>query len=549
MRVTLAQLNPIVGDIEYNLKRLREAVESACRQHSDLLVLPELFLTGYPPRDLLERPWFIEQVEDGIKQVLEISAASPELGIILGVPTHSELNTGKGLYNSALFITGGQIRSVQHKSLLPIYDVFDEARYFDPAQNLSLIEFKGEKIGLSICEDAWNDPVLWPRRRMYDFDPISVLAQMGATLLVNISASPFHTGKEEIRHRLIRGHAERHRLPFLYVNQIGGNDELIFDGRSMVFDRDGRCTMVFPGFEEYTSTIDTAWSEQPEVYHPEEHVATVCNALILGLRDYVRKCGFSKVVLGLSGGIDSALTCYLAAAALGVKNVLGISMPSPFSSSGSVDDSRQLATNLGVEFKVISISKVYEGYLQALQSDFKDLPFSLAEENIQARVRGNILMAFSNKFGYLVLSTGNKSEMSVGYCTLYGDMCGGLSVLADVPKTLVYELSHYINRETELIPQAIIDKVPSAELRPDQTDQDSLPPYDVLDQILYQYIEENLSPSEIIAAGSDPAIVDWLVRAIDNNEYKRKQAPPGLRVTTKAFGAGRRMPIAAHIHI
>jgi NAD+ synthase (glutamine-hydrolysing) len=545
MKITLAQLNPVVGDLSGNLNKLANALSQASQDSSDLLVLPELFLVGYPPKDLLERRWFIQRVKETIDKSVRMSKDYPETGILFGAPLPTGKEIGKGLYNSALLVHQGKIVSVHHKSLLPTYDVFDETRYFDPASELSIISFKGEKLGISICEDAWNDPKLWPRGRFYARDPISELASKGASLFINISASPFEIGKEEIRYRLIRSHAQRHKTPFVFVNQIGGNDELIFDGRSLCVDKNGEPITVFPAWTEKVETIDTKRSGTPSLYEPQEKIESVHDALILGIRDYMRKCGFSQAVIGLSGGIDSALVCCLAKEALGGKNVMGISMPSPFSSEGSVEDSKKLAEKIGIQFKVIPISSIYDSYLKILEEYFKGKEFDVTEENVQARIRGNILMAFSNKFGYLVLSTGNKSELAVGYCTLYGDMSGGLSVLSDVPKTLVYELANYINRQSEIIPQKIIQKAPSAELKLNQVDQDTLPPYPMLDKILHHYIEEENSPEEIIGMGFDPETVKWVVRTVERNEYKRSQAAPGLKVTSKAFGVGRRMPIAA----
>jgi len=544
MKITIAQLNPTVGDIEGNLAKVRDALSECSKDKPDLVVFPELFLVGYPPKDLLERPWFIEKALKVVEELIQLSMSYPDTGILLGVPMTSE-GMGKGLYNSALLIYQGKKLSAQHKSLLPTYDVFDEARYFDAAPEVHTVSFKGETLGISVCEDAWNEPEFWPKRRIYGFDPIEELANQGATVFINISASPFSAGKEETRFRLISNHARKHKVPFVYVNQVGGNDELIFDGRSMFVDRDGQPVAVCPSFQEYLQTVDTGTTGTPGLYTPQDKIESIYEALVLGIRDYLKKTGFSKAVIGLSGGIDSALTCCLAAEALGRENVLGISMPSPFSSPGSIEDSRKLAENLGVEFKVIPISGIYQSYLDTLAEPFAGREADVTEENIQARIRGNIVMAFSNKFGSIVLTTGNKSELAVGYCTLYGDMSGGLSVLADVPKTMVYELARYINRETEVIPNETIEKPPSAELRPDQLDQDTLPPYPVLDDILYYYIEEGYSADKIISLGFASETVQWVIRAVNNNEYKRKQAAPGLRVTTKAFGVGRRMPIAA----
>ncbi len=545
MRVTIAQLNPTVGDISGNVAKIVRTLSECAPYLPDLVIFTELFLVGYPPKDLLERSWFIARAQEAVDELRRVSKGYPGTGILLGAPLPTAQANGKGLYNAALLLYQGEILARQAKSLLPTYDVFDEARYFDPAPEVQAVSFKGERLGIHVCEDAWTDPTLWARRPPYTFDPVQALAKQGATLFINISASPFNVGKEAVRFGLIREHARRHGIPFVYVNQIGGNDDLLFDGRSMCLDRRGEPLATLQPFSEQVQTIE---SDQPGIagsYVPQEEIASVHDALVMGLRDYMCKTGFSRAVIGLSGGIDSAVTCCLAVKALGQENVLGITMPSPYSSTGSIEDSRQLARNLGIEFRVIPISGIYQAYLDTLKEHFAGRPPNEAEENIQARIRGNILMAMSNKFGYLVLSTGNKSELAVGYCTLYGDMSGGLAVISDVPKTMIYELALYINREIEVIPCASITKPPSAELKPNQVDQDTLPPYPVLDQILHHYVEEGHSVQEIVARGFDPDIVKWVARAVDRNEYKRKQAAPGLKVTTKAFGVGRRMPIAA----
>lgn len=546
MRVTLAQINPTIGDIEGNLLKINNVLETSTRVNSDLVVFPELSLVGYPPRDLLERSWFIAKSKQAIDKLANISTYYPNTGILVGAPTTND-EIGKGLYNSALLIYRGKIIISQSKSLLPTYDVFDEARYFDSAKEIQVIHFKDRILGISICEDAWNDPHFWPKRIMYLRNPIEQLYNMGATMFINISASPFHIGKEQDRYRLIKNHTLKYRIPFIYVNQVGGNDELVFDGRSLFLDRDGEPVLICPGFKEHVQTVDTNMSGKAGSYVFAQTVETMYEALVLGIRDYMAKCGFSRAVIGLSGGIDSALTCCLACAAIGGKNVLGISMPSSYSSPGSISDSRKLAENLGIEFKVIPIPDIQDAYLETLDKHMPNTGLDVMEENIQARIRGNILMAFSNKYGYLVLSTGNKSELSVGYCTLYGDMSGGLNVLSDVPKTMVYEIAKYINRKSEIIPWEIIQKPPSAELRPGQLDQDTLPPYDILDKIIYYYIEEGLSLPELIELGFDSATVKWVIQAIDKSEYKRRQAPPGLKITYKSFGVGRRMQIAAKI--
>ncbi len=543
MKITLAQLNPMVGDIKYNLQRLKAILHDAAQEGSDLLVLPELYLVGYPPRDLLEMPWFVKQLEAGITELLSISALYPETGVLVGAPLPSD-RTGKGLYNAALLVQGGVILFVQHKSLLPTYDVFDERRYFDPAEHVQIALFKGLKIGISICEDAWNDKDFWPRL-LYQRDPVAELAAEGADLLINISASPFQIGKEETRYKLLSAHAQRYGLPFIYVNQVGANDELVFDGHSLAMDYRGNLLWSGSGFSESIYTVDLNHPASPKSFTAQKRIDSVYEALSLGIRDYSKKCGFSKIILGLSGGIDSAVTACLAASALGPENVIALSMPSPYSSAGSVDDSRKLAENLKIDLKILPISDIFSAYQRLLGQYWMPDSEDLSEENIQARIRGNLLMAFSNRFGYLLLSTGNKSEMAVGYCTLYGDMSGGLSVLADVPKVMVYELAQYINRNQELIPNDIIIKPPSAELKPDQVDQDSLPPYETLDAILHYYIEEKLSASQVAALGFDRQTVNWVIRQVDRSEYKRRQAAPGLKVSSKAFGQGRRMPIAA----
>ncbi len=546
MRIAVAQLNPTVGDVRGQTERALEIYAQMARQGADLVVLPELYLVGYPPRDLLERAWFVEQVDEALDRLRDATEDHLDTGLLLGAPVRNGGNSGKSLYNAAVLLYRGRIESVRAKSLLPTYDVFDETRYFAPATRLDVVPFRGEMLGINVCEDAWNDPALWPARVPYAHDPIAILAEQGATLFINISASPYWRGKESIRYRLISGHARRHGVPFVYVNQVGGNDELLFDGRSLAVDASGAPIALFPSFEESVDIVDTSAQGTPDGYEPEEGIATVHKALVMGVRDYARKCGFKTAVIGLSGGIDSSVTVCVAAEALGADNVLGLSMPSQYSSTASVEDARALADNLGIGFRIIPIGDVFDAYIRALEEPFRGLEPNVAEENIQARIRGNLWMAFSNKLGHLVLSAGNKSELAVGYCTLYGDMSGGLAVISDVPKTMVYELAHYINRDHTVIPQASITKPPSAELRPNQTDQDTLPPYDVLDAILEQYIEEGCSIDEIVGEGYAEETVRWVVSTVNRNEFKRRQAAPGLKVTTKAFGSGRRMPIAAH---
>ncbi len=454
MKITICQMNPVVGDIEGNAKKITGVLAQTKAQKPDLIVFPELFLTGYPPRDLLEKDWFIDLCAAAVQNIKSISADYPETAVLIGAPTKTGESTGKGLYNSAIFIHNGRLLIAQHKTLLPSYDVFDEARYFDPGHEIRLVGFKDEKLGVSICEDAWNHPDFWPRRRTYQFDPISAMVDKGATILINISASPFEAGKEEIRFRLISQHASKHKLPFIYVNQIGGNDELVFDGRSFGVDENGHQAWSLTAFEEDVMTVDSYLPGKSSEYLPQDQMESVYCALKLGVRDYFRKCGFKQAVVGLSGGIDSAVVAAIAAEALGPDNVLGITMPSPFSSQGSVEDSQKLAAELDIQIKEISITEIYQKYLEILERHFEGRAPDITEENIQARIRGNILMAFSNKFGQLVLTTGNKSELAVGYCTLYGDMSGGLAVISDVPKTMVYRLAEYINREREIIPRS-----------------------------------------------------------------------------------------------
>jgi NAD+ synthase (glutamine-hydrolysing) len=549
MKITMAQLNPVVGDLAGNRSAIASTYEAAAKTGADLVVFPELFLTGYPPWDLLERSWFIERASNAVKELAAMTASHPETGLLFGAPRPALTGEGKPLYNAAVLAHRGKVLFEQHKSLLPTYDVFDETRYFAPAPEIRTLGFKGEVLGITICEDAWTDPELWPHGMLYDVDPVGILAGRGATLFVNISASPYHAGKEEIRFGLIRGHARKHGRPFVFVNQVGANDELVFDGRSFAFDGQGEPVAVGAAFAEDVRTVETRQAGTPGLYAPLGPIESVHEALVLGLRDYMRKCGFGKAVIGLSGGIDSAVTCCLAAAAIGPENVLAVTMPMPFSSAGSVDDSIALAGRIGIRCVNLPIGSVYEAYIAALAPHFAGCAADTTEENLQARIRGNVLMAFSNKYGHLVLSTGNKSELAVGYCTLYGDMSGGLAILSDVPKTMVYELAAYINRKGERIPRAILDKPPSAELKPGQLDSDTLPPYPVLDGILHEYVEELRSVDEIVGMGFGADVVRRVAALVDRNEYKRAQAALGIKVTTKAFGIGRRMPIAAKVSL
>lgn len=541
MKIKLAQLNPIIGDIEGNLNKLQQTI-SELENGTDLVIFSELFLTGYPPRDLLVKPWFIKKVKSALAEIKKMSR-EVEAGILLGTPMPTPKKYGRGLYNSAVLIYQGEIIFSQNKSLLPTYDVFDEARYFDSAEEIGIVNFKGEKLGISICEDMWNVEERWQQNR-YHRNPIEELAAMGADVLINISASPFSIGKDNTRYQIIKNHVQNYNLPFIMVNQVGSNDELIFDGSSLVVNQSGKIIEELASFTEAIKTVDLN-KKSCKKYKALPEIEGLYQALLLGIRDYLDKCGFKKAVIGLSGGIDSSVSCCLAKEALGQDNVLAVTMPGPYSSAGSVEDSKELANNLGIELKEISISEINSSYLSVLKDDFQGTETGVAEENIQARIRGDILMAFSNKFGHLVLSPGNKSELAVGYCTLYGDMSGGLSIISDVPKTMVYQLAEHINSSEEIIPASIINKAPSAELRPEQKDEDSLPPYEILDQILYYYIEEGYSASEIIESNFDSQTVKEVIRLVDGNEYKRRQAAPGLKVTSKAFGMGRRMPIAA----
>jgi NAD+ synthase (glutamine-hydrolysing) len=548
MRITMAQINPVVGDVDGNVARILDVLPIAAKDKADLAVFPELVMTGYPPKDLLEFPGFIEQVGSGLDRVVSASKRFHDLGIVLGAPAPTGHHEGKPLFNTAFVIHAGKILFRQPKMLLPTYDVFDELRYFKPGDENDVVPFKNERLGLSVCEDFWNEPGAWSKP-LYPFDPIDMLAGKGATLLINISASPFSEGKEAVRYRLLRDHAEAHALVFVFVNQVGGNDDLVFDGRSLVVDETGAARCVLPSFEESVVTIDTEALGKPVAYEFEREIVTIRKALVLGTRDYMRKCGFSRSVIGLSGGIDSAVTAAIAVEALGKDNVLGIAMPSPHSAPESLEDASALAKNLGIAFEVIGISGLMDAYRGSLEKAFRGMAEDVTEENIQARIRGNILMAFSNKFGYLPLSTGNKSELAVGYCTLYGDMSGGLAVISDVPKTQVFEIARLINAERAVIPDRTFTRPPSAELKPGQKDEDTLPPYEVLDRILELHVDRHQSVEEIVAAGLDRETVTWVVETVRRNEYKRKQAAPGIKVTSKAFGSGRRMPIAAKYRV
>ena len=549
MKIALAQFNPTVGDFAGNTARILELASKAKDREADLAVFSELCICGYLPQDLLERPAFIDRNQKELKQL----AAKLPLPAIVGFVGRNKKGTGSGISNKAALISGGKVIFEQSKMLLPTYDVFDESRYFQPATEQKVFAFGNEKLGITICEDVWNDKNFWTVRR-YERDPVTELAGQGTSVLINISASPYTIDKRSLRVDMLRSIALNHQLPIVYVNQVGGNDSLIFDGGSVALTLDGKVAAQAAAFAEDLVLFDTATGQGEIHTQPQEELAYALEALVLGTRDYVHKCRFEKVVVGLSGGIDSAVVAAIAVEALGAENVLGVSMPGPFSSEGSKEDAAALAKNLGIELKTIPISSVFESYLGALKPVFGSRKPDVTEENIQARIRGNYLMALSNKFGSMVLSTGNKSELSVGYCTLYGDMAGGLAVISDVPKLMVFELAKYINlksaqaarsRHQEIIPQATIEKPPSAELRPNQKDEDSLPPYDVLDRILKAYIEDLRSPQEISDKyGFDLKLVREIALLVDRNEYKRKQAAPGLKITSRAFGFGRPFPIA-----
>jgi NAD+ synthase (glutamine-hydrolysing) len=539
MKIALAQLNTIVGDLAGNEARILAAYQRGVEAGVELVVCPELSVTGYPPRDLLLKKRFVTQ---NLATLDRLAAATGQTALMVGFVGENQSRPGRAVTNSVALLQNGKIVATRVKTLLPTYDVFDEDRYFQPALENFPVDFNGQKIALTICEDIWNDEDFWPERR-YQSNPPVELAEAGARVIFNISASPWHLGKNKTRHEMLRSLALKTKRPVVFCNQVGGNDELIFDGASLVFNAAGELIAGGKLFEEDFVVVDTdaTGSVSLPAFSDEE---LIYRALVLGLRDYLHKCGFKSAVLGLSGGIDSAVSACLAVEALGKENVRGVALPSQFSSQHSLDDARVLAERLGIRHDVISIQPPFESVKQTLKPVFAGRAEDTTEENIQARLRGVTLMALSNKFGSLLLTTGNKSELAVGYCTLYGDMCGGLAVISDVPKTMIYRLAKWINRGKELIPASSITKAPSAELRPNQTDQDSLPPYEVLDQVLDLYVVQGKTASDIVASGIDEATVRRVVRLIDLNEYKRRQAAPGLKVTTKAFGMGRRIPIA-----
>jgi NAD+ synthase (glutamine-hydrolysing) len=539
MKFGLAQINTTVGDFPGNVARIRAGIARAREEGVDLVAFPEQAIPGYPAEDLVEREDFVRRAAEAQAEVADAARGGP--AVVVGNLLPAEGKEGKPIHNSAVLIEDGLVTGVQHKTLLPTYDVFDEGRYFRPAEGHRAFLIGGRRLGMAICEDVWNDPEFWPRR-IYPLDPVEELVKQGSEVLLVISSSPFSIGRARFRLKMLQNTARRHHVHILYLNLVGGNTSLIFDGASFALNPRGELIARARGFEEDFLVVDLDRAE-PQVLPPEDDVADGYRALVLGTRDYLEKSGFRKVVVGLSGGIDSALTAVIARDAVGAGNVLGVSMPSRYSSEGSEADARLLSERLGIQFHRIPIEGMFGATLETLGGVFHGLPADVTEENIQARLRGLILMAISNKLGALVLSTGNKSELAVGYCTLYGDMCGGLAVISDVPKTLVYRLARYVNRAAEVIPRSSLTKPPSAELRPNQTDQDTLPPYEMLDPIIEAYVERGLSRDRIVAEGASAPVVDRVLRMIDCAEYKRKQAAPGLRITGKAFGPGRRFPI------
>ena len=542
MKIALGQINPTVGDFEGNARKIVDFSGRAQAGGAGLILFPELSVCGYPPRDLVERPSFVTRNRETLDR---IAAQTRGIAVICGLVTPARAETGKSVMNSAALLKDGAVAFVQSKMLLPTYDVFDEMRNFAPATEQKIFPFCGKQMALTICEDAWNDKHFW-NKRLYGFDPVEALVGAGGNFVLNISASPFWLGKREFRREMLASIARNYKVPVAMVNQVGGNDSLIFDGSSTVLGLQGQVIAQARSFEEDLICFDSNQLTGDMHDQIEGEEASAFAALVLGTRDYVRKCGFRQVIVGLSGGIDSALTAVIAADAVGPENVIGVGMPGPYSSQGSIDDARTLAENLGIRFELLSIKEVFAGYKETLQPVFANLPEDVTEENIQSRARGTMLMALSNKFGAIVLSTGNKSELGVGYCTLYGDMVGGLAVISDVPKTMVYRLSRYVNSRRAVIPQASLEKPPSAELRAGQQDSDTLPPYEILDAILEDYVEDMHTAEQIAADHKfDLALVRRIICMVDHSEYKRQQAAPGLKISGKAFGYGRRFPIAA----
>jgi NAD+ synthase (glutamine-hydrolysing) len=558
VKIALAQINPTVGDFAGNTRKILENAARAGEQGVDLAVFPELAVCGYPPADFLEKDAFVARAGEAVDEIAAWTAESGRPAILCGTVMPTASPVGKQVRNVAVLLSGGKVSFVQQKMLLPFYDVFDEQRYFEPAAQQSLTCVGGELLAITVCEDAWNDKGFWPRQ-LYRVDPVENLMKQWESqsevagrqrIILNISASPYWQGKPQVRQKMLAALAERHGAFVAMVNQVGGNDSLVFDGSSLVIRPDGQVVAQAASFAEDLVFFDTQDGEAVAIDPEVDEIASTWKALILGTRDYVRKCGFKKVLVGLSGGIDSALVAAIAVEALGAENVLGVGMPSEYSSLGSIEDARRLAKNLGVRFELLPIHDVFAQYEKVLEPLFRGTPFGLAEENLQSRIRGTLLMGLSNKFGALVLTTGNKSEMSVGYCTLYGDMVGALAVIGDVMKTKVYALSRYANREREVIPKATIEKAPSAELRPEQLDTDSLPPYEVLDPILEAYVERYCSAEEIAEEqGIDVGLVRSVLKLVERSEYKRQQAAPVLKVTRKSFGMGRRFPIAVKVQV
>jgi NAD+ synthase (glutamine-hydrolysing) len=541
VKIALGQINPTVGDFSGNAAKIIQFALQARSAGAGLILFPELAVSGYPPLDLVDRPSFVARSRATVER---IAAETRGIAVICGMVTPAEADSGKKVMNSAALLREGRIDFIQSKMLLPTYDVFDEMRNFAPAKSQRLFSFCGNQMALTICEDAWNDKRFW-NRRLYGVDPVEELVRAGGNFVLNISSSPFWLGKRELRHDMLAAIAKNQKVPVAMVNQVGGNDSLVFDGSSLVIAPDGKVIAQGKSFEEDLIYFDSQTLSGDMHTQIAGEEASAYAALVLGTRDYVRKCGFQQAIIGLSGGIDSALTASIAVDALGPENIIGVGMPGPYSSRGSIDDARELARNLKIRFELLSIDEIYKAARRTLAPVFAGMPEDVTEENIQSRARGLLLMAMSNKFGALVLSTGNKSELAVGYCTLYGDMVGGLAVISDVPKTLVYRLSAYVNSRRKVIPEATIEKPPSAELRPDQKDLDSLPPYEVLDEILEDFVEESWSAEQIARAHNfDPDLVRRVIRMVERSEYKRQQAAPGIKISAKAFGYGRRFPIA-----
>ncbi|MBU4262130.1 MAG: NAD+ synthase [Proteobacteria bacterium] len=540
MKIALTQINPVIGNFTDNIAHIASQIQTARNAGCQLAIFPELAISGYPPQDYLEHEAFLTQQQVAI---LRLVAETQGIGVLCGAITRHSGSTGKPLHNSALLFEGGNLLFSAHKRLLPTYDVFDETRYFEPGQTSIPFIYQGLRLGITICEDIFNDEDSFPHP-LYQANPVADLKQGGIDLLINIAASPFTMGKQQLRRTIFSQLCRKYHIPLVYVNQVGGQDSILFDGASMVLGNDGALCHQAKSFCEDMLIIDTEQLHAAPTPGEMDETGLVFQALAMGCRDYIRKCGFSKVLLGLSGGIDSALTCAIACEALGAENVTGVALPSPYTSQESIDDARALAANLGIRFEIIAISDTFASFRQTLSPLFAGLKEDVTEQNIQARIRGTLLMALANKFNALLLSTGNKSEMAVGYCTLYGDMAGALSLLSDVPKQMVYALARFVNRQQEIIPSRTIIRAPTAELAPDQKDQDDLPPYEMLDPILSAYLEEHLSIAEIVSRGFDKEIVKDIIRRIKRNEYKRQQAAMGLKVTSKAFGFGRRYPIA-----